>query len=437
MMPLMIGVREVEPTPLIVKKDILQAITTRSLPNAEVSESETIKETIDAILSGDTALLIDGCDSAIIISSRGWPTRGIEESSSETAYRGPRDGFNETLKFNISLIRRRIKDPKLKVKMHKIGVRSKTDVAVMYIEDIANDMFLREVNKRLDNIDVDAIIESSILEEFIQDDPYSPFPQIENTERPDAVAASLYEGRIALIVDNTPSVLIAPATIGTLMQSTEDYYSRWPIATIVRIIRYMAAFVAVLSPALFISVTSFNPGVLPTRLAFYVAGTRVNVPFPSVIEAFLMELTIEFLREAGTRISGPIGTTIGIVGGLIIGQAAVEAGIVSPLMIIVVAVTAIATFALPSYEVSAALRTYRFILMIFAAVLGIYGVMLGVIIMATHIVNLNSFGIPFASPYSGLGLTDGDIKDTLIKVPIRNLKYRPKFTFPRDKRRMK
>lgn len=433
----MIGVREVEPTPLIVKKDILQAITTRSLPNAEVSESETIKETIDAILSGDTALLIDGCDSAIIISSRGWPTRGIEESSSETAYRGPRDGFNETLKFNISLIRRRIKDPKLKVKMHKIGVRSKTDVAVMYIEDIANDMFLREVNKRLDNIDVDAIIESSILEEFIQDDPYSPFPQIENTERPDAVAASLYEGRIALIVDNTPSVLIAPATIGTLMQSTEDYYSRWPIATIVRIIRYMAAFVAVLSPALFISVTSFNPGVLPTRLAFYVAGTRVNVPFPSVIEAFLMELTIEFLREAGTRISGPIGTTIGIVGGLIIGQAAVEAGIVSPLMIIVVAVTAIATFALPSYEVSAALRTYRFILMIFAAVLGIYGVMLGVIIMATHIVNLNSFGIPFASPYSGLGLTDGDIKDTLIKVPIRNLKYRPKFTFPRDKRRMK
>ncbi len=433
----MIGVREVNPTPLIVKQDLLKDITTRSLPNAEVSESDTMEDTIDAILSGDTALLIDGCDSTIIISSRGWPTRGIEESSSETAYRGPRDGFNETLKFNISLIRRRIKDPKLKVKMHKVGVRSKTDVAVMYIEDIANDMFLREVNNRLDNIDVDAIIESSILEEFIQDNPYSPFPQVENTERPDAVAASLYEGRIALIVDNTPSVLIAPATIGTLMQSTEDYYSRWPIATIVRIIRYLAAFVAVLSPALFISVTSFNPGVLPTRLAFYVAATRVNVPFPSVIEAFLMELTIEFLREAGTRISGPIGTTIGIVGGLIIGQAAVEAGIVSPLMIIVVAITAIATFALPSYELSAALRTYRFILMVFAAVLGVYGVMLGVIIMATNMVNLNSFGIPFASPYSGLGLSDGDIKDTLIKVPIKDLKYRPKFTFPRDKRRMK
>lgn len=437
MLPLMIGVREVEPTPLRIKEDLFKTITTRSLANTEISEVETIEETIDAILIGETVLLLDGYDKVIILSSRGWPTRGIEESSSETAYRGPRDAFNETLKFNTTLIRRRVRDPKLKVKMYQIGRRSKTDVAVMYIEDIANKMFLDEVNKRLDNVDVDAIIESSILEEFIQDDPYSPFPQIENTERPDAVSASLYEGRIAIVLDNTPSVLIVPATLGTLMQSTEDYYSRWPIATIVRIIRYIAAFVAVLSPALYISVTSFHPGILPTRLAFYVAGTRVNVPFPSIIEAFLMELTIEFLREAGSRISGPIGTTIGIVGGLIIGQAAVEAGIVSPLMIIIVAITAIATFTLPSYEVAAALRFYRFMFMIFAAVFGLYGVMLGIILMTTHIVKLNSFGIPFASPYSGLGLTTGDIKDTLIRVPQKDLKFRPKFTFPKDKRRMK
>ena len=437
MLPLMIGVREVEPTPLRIKEDIFKNITTRSLAITEISESETIEEVIDSILAGDTALLLDGYDSAIILSSRGWPVRGIEESSSETAYTGPRDDFNETLKFNISLIRRRIKDPMLKVKMHKIGVRSKTDVAVMYIEDIANDMFINEVNKRLDNVDVDAIIESSILEEFIQDDPYSPFPQIENTERPDSVSASLYEGRIALVVDNTPSVLIVPATIGTLMQSTEDYYSRWPISTIVRIIRYIAAFVAVAAPALYISVTSFDPGVLPTRLAFYVSGTRFNVPFPSVIEALLMEITIEFLREAGSRISGPIGTTIGIVGGLIIGQAAVEAGIVSPLMIIIVAITAIATFTLPSYELAAALRFYRFVLILFAAVLGLYGVMLGFIILMTNIVKLNSFGIPFASPYTGLGLTSGDIKDTLIKVPMKDLKYRPKFTMTKNRKRMK
>lgn len=437
LLPLMIGVREAEPTPLSVKKNILEFIVKKSIAITEIEECDTIDDSIDAILTGETVLLFDGYDKAVILSSRGWPVRGIESSESETAYRGPRDAFTETLKFNTSLIRRRIRDPNLKVKMYQIGRRSKTDVAVMYIGDIANDMFLKELNSRLENINVDAIVESSILEEFIQDNIYSPFPQIENTERPDAVAASLYEGRIAIVVDNTPSVLIIPATVGTLMQSTEDYYSRWPIAILIRFIRYIAAFVAVSAPALYVSVTSFDPGILPTRLAFYVSGTRINVPFPAVIEALLMEVTIEFLREAGSRISGPIGTTIGIVGGLIIGQAAVEAGIVSPLMIIIVAVTAIATFTLPSYEFSSALRLYRFGLIIFAAFLGLYGVMLGLILMITHMVKLNSFGIPFTSPFSGLGLMGGDLKDTLIRIPMNKLKYRPKFTFPQNRKRMK
>lgn len=435
--PLMIGAREAEPTPLRVKKDILETLINRSVAITDIKECETIDSVIDKILIGETVLLLDGYDKAVILSSRGWPVRGIESSESETAYRGPRDAFNETLRFNTSLIRRRIRDPKLKVKMYQIGRRSKTDVAVMYIEDIANNMFLSELKNRIEKIDVDAIVESSILEELIQDNIYSPFPQIENTERPDAVAASLYEGRIAIVVDNTPAVLLIPATVGTLMQSTEDYYSRWPIAILVRLIRYIAAFVAVAAPALYISVSSFDPGILPTRLAFYVASTRINVPFPSVIEALLMEITIEFLREAGSRISGPIGTTIGIVGGLIIGQAAVQAGIVSPLMIIIVALTAISSFTLPSYEFSTALRFYRFVFIMFAAIFGLYGVMLGFIIMFTHMVKLNSFGIPFTSPYSGLGLTDGDLKDTLIRIPMRKLRYRPKFTFPKNRKRMK
>lgn len=245
------------------------------------------------------------------------------------------------------------------------------------------------------------------------------------------------EGRVGLVVDNTPFVLIVPATLGTLMQSSEDYYTRWVIASIIRIIRYIAAFVAVLSPALYIAITAFHPGLLPTRLAFYLAATRINVPFPAVVEAFIMELTIEFIREAGTRISGPIGTTIGIVGGLIIGQAAVEAGIVSPLMIIIVALTTIASFTLPSQELTSGLRFYRFIIMILSAILGLYGVMLGLIIMVTHMVNLNSFGVPFASPFSGVGLKTGDLKDVLVRLPKRQSKYRPDFTFPQDKRRIK
>lgn len=434
---LMEGARGLEPTPKGVKDNLIELITKGNISITEIEEVSTIEETIDAILSGETALFIDKYDKAIILSSRGWPTRSINESQSETVVRGPRDAFTETLKVNITLIRRRIKDPNLKVKMVKIGRRSKTDVAVMYIEDIVNDGILGEVFTRLGKVDVDAIVESAILEEHIQDDYYSPFPQIENTERPDSVAASLYEGRIALVVDNTPSVLVVPATIGTIMQSSEDYYTRWVVAGITRIIRYIAAAVAVLAPGLYIAVTSFHPGLLPTRLAFYVAGTRVNVPFPAVIEAFLMEITIEFLREAGTRISGPIGTTIGIVGGLIIGQAAVEAGIVSPLMIIIVAVTTVASFTIPSYEFAAALRFYRFFVMVLASILGLYGIMLGIILMLTHLADLNSFGIPFTSPFSGLGLNTGDLKDVLARVPMSRMRYRPTFTYPKDKKRIK
>jgi spore germination protein len=434
---LMEGARGLEPTPKGIKDNLIELITKGNISITEIEEVSTIEETIDAILSGETALFIDKYDKAIILSSRGWPTRSINESQVETVVRGPRDAFTETLKVNITLIRRRIKDPKLKVKMVQIGRRSKTDVAVMYIEDIANDGILGEVFTRLEKVDVDAIVESAILEEHIQDDYYSPFPQIENTERPDSVAASLYEGRIALVVDNTPSVLVVPATIGTIMQSSEDYYTRWVVAGITRIIRYIAAAVAVLAPGLYIAITSFHPGLLPTRLAFYVAGTRVNVPFPAVIEAFLMEITIEFLREAGTRISGPIGTTIGIVGGLIIGQAAVEAGIVSPLMIIIVAITTIASFTIPSYEFAAALRFYRFFIMVLASILGLYGIMLGIILMLTHLADLNSFGIPFSSPFSGLGLSTGDLKDVLARLPMSRMRYRPTFTYPKDKKRIK
>lgn len=419
------------------KSKILDTIAKEAIAIVEVDEKTQIDEIVDSILFGETILLIDGVAKALELSSRGWATRGIGEPETETVVRGPRDGFSETLKINTTLVRRRIRDPKLKVKNLQIGRRSKTDIAVMYIEDIANDELLKEVFRRLDTIDIDAILDSSMLEQLIEDNHISPFPQIENTERPDTVAASLYEGRIALLVDNTPFALIIPATLGTLIQSAEDYYSRWTISSFIRILRILGGFLATLSPALYIAITSFHPGLIPTRLTYYVASSRINVPFPAVVEAFLMEITIELLREAGTRISGPIGTTIGIVGGLIIGQAAVEAGVVSPLMIIIVAITTIAAFALPSYELASGLRFCRFIFMTLASLLGLYGIMLGVVVISTHMAKLNSFGIPFTSPYSGLGIEEGDLKDTLIKAPIQKLENRPEFTFPKNKRRFR
>ena len=419
------------------KTTILESIKNHGLYSTEIKDESKWEPIIVAILSGDTVLLIDGSPTAIIIGSRGGPGRSVGEPQTETVIRGPRDGFTETLKHNISMIRRRIRDPNLNVKMHKVGRRSKTSVAVMYIDDIVDEKLVKEVGKRIGNIDIDAILDSSMLENLIEDNYLSPFPQVENTERPDSVSASLYEGRVAILVDNSPFALIVPATIGTIMQSSEDYYTRWIESSLVRIFRILGILLIFLPGPLYVALTAYHPGLLPTKLVYFLAASRINVPFPAIIEAFLMETTMELIREAGTRISGPIGTTIGIVGGLIIGQAAVEAGIVSPLMIIVIAISTIATFVIPSYDFSAGFRLVKFVFYVLSGFLGLYGITIGLIMLISHFAKLNSFGIPFSSPYSGLGIDEGDIKDTLIKAPIQKLELRPGFTHPKNIQRMR
>lgn len=418
------------------KSSLIDVISKEILSTIDIKEEFHMDNIINAVLSGDTIILIDKVDKCLIFDSKGWASRSVAEPQTEAVIRGPRDGFVESVKVNMSLVRRRIKDPNLKIKMHKVGRRSKTGVAVMYMEDIVDKSLLQQVNERLKSVDIDAILDSSMLENLIEDDYLSAFPQIENTERPGSVAAALYEGRVAIIVDNSPFALIVPATLGTPLQSTEDYYTRWQESQGVRFLRILAVFLTVLSPALYISIISYHPGLLPTKLTYYLAASRINVPFPAVVETFLMEATIELIRESGTRISGPIGTTVGIVGGLIIGQAAVEAGIVSAILIIIVSVTTISSFAIPSYELAAGLRVWRFIFIVLAAILGLYGVMLGVILLGTHLIKLNSFGVPFTSPYSGLGIGSGELKDTLFKGPIQSLKERPTFTNPRNKKRL-
>ncbi len=434
---LMHQARGLSPNPKDIKKNLYKLSKNGSIAVTEVKELDNVEETLDSILIGETILLIDGYNKSLMMSSRGWPIRGLAEPQTETVIRGPRDGFVETGKVNTSLIRRRIRDPKLKLKYMQIGERSKTDVALMYIDDIANSELVEEVKKRLKEIKIDAILESSYIEQMIEDDWLSPFPQIENTERPDAVAAALYEGRVAIVVDNTPFVLLAPVTYNMLLQSSEDYYDRWPIATGIRIVRYLAVPFSLLLPSLYIAITSFHPGMLPTQLALYVAATRMGVPFPAFIEAFIMEGTLELLRESGTRISGPIGTTIGIVGGLVIGQAAVEAGIVSPLMVIVVAVTTISSFALPNYSFASGFRLARFFLMVFSAVFGLYGIMLGLILLGSHLVNLKSFGVPYMSPYSSFIMMGKDLKDSVIRYPLHLMRRRPRFTDIKDPTRIK
>ena len=407
--------------------ELQDAILKTNISTSEVQTIKTIQECADKILAGETVLLIDTCSKGIMLSSRGWPMRSIQEPSAETLIRGARDGFNETMKGNITLIRRRIRDPKLKVKYMQVGNRSKTDISIIYIDDVVNKTVLETVKKRIKNINIDAVLESSYIEEMIEDDGYSPFPQIENTERPDAAASALLEGRVVIVVDNTPSVLIAPAIFVSFMQSSEDYYERWMPSCVTRIIRYLALPIVMLLPALYVAVSQYHPNLLPTQFALYVAASRADVPFPPYFEAFLMELVMELVREASLRITSPVGSTIGLVGGLVIGQSSVEAGLITPLAVIIVALTAIASFAIPSYNFSTSLRMIRFGFILLASLFGLFGISIGICFLIIHLCTLKSFGVPYMTPLSSFVENRKDLKDTVIRPKIKKMVHKPRY----------
>jgi spore germination protein len=421
---LMLQTRHANLNPGIITGDVFSIALRSGLTTGEVKEEEYIDKSMISLLSGDSLVLVDGYKKVLVIGSKGWPNRGVQEPQTEAVIRGPRDGFTETMRFNTALLRRRLRDPNLKIKQIKVGVRSKTDVALAYMDNIVDKNVLKEVEKRLESINIDGVLESGYIESFIEDQKYSIFPQVQSTERPDKVAASLLEGRVAIITDNTPFVLLVPATLNILLQSSEDYYERWFIASFIRILRYASAFLSLVLPAVYIAITSYHPGLIPTDFALYIAGTRTGVPFPAFIEAILMELTLELLREAGIRLPGPIGQTIGIVGGLVIGQAAVQAGLVSPIMVIVVAITAIASFALSSYSVGIAFRILRFFIIVLSAVLGLYGLVMGLLMILVHLCSLKSFGVPYLAPL--VGNTYYELGDALVRVPQTVMYRRPK-----------
>ena len=432
---LMLDARKVRPSSEMVRNRLFELAKYGTIATTEIRESDDLNEAVDAALSADTVVLLDGYDRAIIIGTKSWPARGPQEPKSEGVIRGPSDGFTETLRFNTALVRRRIRDPRFKIKQKQIGVRSRTDIAVMYVDDIVNKDILQKVYERMDEINIDGILESGYIEQLIEDNIFSPFPQIQATERPDTVAGAILSGRIGIIVDNSPFVLIVPTTLIQLFISAEDYYQRWIVSTFVRVTRVIAGAISLVLPALYIAVTSYQPDIIPTRFALAIAGSREGVPFPAFVEAFIMEITLELLREAGVRLPDPLGSTIGIVGGIVIGQAAVIAKIVSPVMVIIVSITAISSFIIPNYGVTTGFRLLRFGLMIFATVFGLYGIMIGVILTLIHLVNLKSFGVPYLAPF--VSASANDFKDSVVRMPIRTLIYRPEFLEVNNKRRMK
>lgn len=410
-------------------------IKDRILTVSDIKEIDSLADGIKAVLSGETMMFIEGLDTAYIIATRSWPARGVTEPSGETVIRGAREGFTETIRFNTALVRRRIRDTRLKIVPRKLGVRSKTDVVIMYIDDIVNKDVLEELETRIDKIEIDAILDSGYIEQLIEDNFLSPFPQIQSTERPDVVAAALYEGRVAVLVDNSPFAIMAPTTLPNLLQSPDDYYQRWISSSLIRILRTFAIMISLTFPALYIAITSYHTAIIPTKLAYSIAASREGVPFPAFVEALIMEVSFDLLLEAIVRLPRPVGATIGIVGGLIIGQSAVSAGIVSPIMIIIVSITAITEFITPNYGISTSIRIVRILMIIASAILGLYGIILGITLLLIHLIRLKSFGIPYLAPAVNPDIKD--FKDMFVRLPFKYFKKRPSYMKTKDKIRQK
>lgn len=395
------------------------------LTNYKAGTISRISEVTDAVMEDNLVLIIDGYPVGIKTSVQGYDIRQINEPTTEPNIRGPRDGFVENLGTNLSLLRRRIRTNRLKAESLTVGTLSKTKMYVCYIESIANEKVIQEVKDRISRISIDSVLDSSYVEELISDHPLTLFPLVQYTERPDRAAASLFEGRIAIIVDNSPSVLIVPCTFITLMQASEDYYYSALFASFARLGRFVAINIALLAPATTVAAFSINQAMIPVSLLNTVAGARENLPLPISLEIFLMELVFELLREAGVRLPRTVGQAISTVGGLVIGQAAVDAGIVSPTSVVVVGLTAVASFTFPDYNVGTSIRIARFALIIMASVFGIIGIIFGLMILLAHLCSLRSFGIPYLSPIAPL--TPRDLKDTFIRVPWWAMLTRPRF----------
>ncbi|WP_246939405.1 spore germination protein [Bacillus pinisoli] len=389
----------------------------------QVVESDELESLINHILDGKTVLLVNQLTKALVLDAKGGVRRSVTEPETEATVRGPREGFTENIGINTALIRQKLRSTNLKTISKEIGTETKTTVMILYLENLASPQLVKEVQDRLDRIKIDGVLESGYIEELIEDSPYSFFPQIQNTERPDTVVGNLLEGRVSILVNGTPFALILPANFWQFIQASEDYYQRYHIAIFLRILRVSLLFLALLLPAFYIAVTTYHQEMIPTNLLFSIASSREAIPFPAFVEAMIMESAFEALREAGIRLPKVIGQAVSILGALVIGQAAVEAGIVSAPMVIIVSLTGIASFTIPRFNMAISIRLLRFPMMVLAGLFGLFGIVLGSIILLTHLCSLRSFGVPFFGPLGPLKWSE--LKDVFVRVPWWEMNNRP------------
>ena len=420
------------------REEMMESLTGNALGISDATYFVTVQEAVDGLLTGEAILFVDGFDKAVKIPDKGYPSKGISNSESEKVVRGSNEALCESVKLNAALIRKRIRSSKVKAKQVKAGVRSNTNIYLMYIEDLASPYLLREIEERLNRFEIDGVLDSGVLEQLSEEKWYSPFPQFQTTERPDRAAMALLEGRVVVLSDNSPVGLLLPTDYNSFIKTADDYYNRWEIASFARMIRYVSSFFALTLPGFYLAFTNFHTQILPTSLLLKFAEARAGVPFPAVVEVLLMELSFELLREAGVRLPGVMGNTIGIVGGLIIGQSAVEAGLVSPIVVIVIAFTALCSFAIPNEEFATAFRLLKFLLIGISAWLGYFGMLAGLLLILIHLSHLNSFGNPYLAPFVGADLNGyEDERDVMWRLPLRFLKKRPIYANEKEATKLK
>lgn len=394
-----------------------------------------LQKIVDLIVAGKVVLCIEDLPYVYYFEITQYQKRSVTESQNELVVIGPQEAFIEDIETNLSMLRHKIKHPDLKTVHYSIGKYTKTDVYVVYIEGLYKKEVLAEIKQKLTEIDIDGILGISYISEYLRDGNLTPFPLFQYTERPDSVAASLMEGRIGILQDGTPTAMLAPTSFFTMLQSSEDYYQSFYAASWIRVVRFLFSIISMILPSLYVAITTFHPQIIPPNLLITIASARENIPFSALTEALIMELTFEALREAGTRIPKPVGQTVSIIGGIVIGQAAVQAGIVSAPMVIVVSITGIATYIIPHYELGLTFRLLRFPLLVSGGTMGLLGVYIIAFLIYGHLANLRPLGAPYLQPVAPLVLQDW--KDTFARFPSNFMKKRSNLYTNRNKRRLK
>ena len=408
------------------ESNLLQYLMNNVLIAGNIKKSSDIRVILESLLYGDVLLLVDRCAEVLIIEAKGWQTRAVEKTETEKSIRGPREGFTESIIINLSLIRRKLLTADFKVIFKQLGTRSKTKIAICYLDGLINKNILKELESRIDKIKIDGVLDSGYIEELIKDAPYSPFKTVGSTERPDTVVGKLLEGRIVVLCDGSPFALTVPFLFAENFQSNEDYYVNFVFASFNRILRYLGYFLTISVPAIYVALMTYHQEIIPTPLMLSIVAAREGVPFPTVVETFAMVITFELLREAGVRLPAPAGQTISIVGALVLGDAAVTAKFTSAPTVIIVALTGIASYLTP--KMWAAILYLRLIFLIAASIMGMYGFVFVFIGITIYLMSLRSFGLPYMLGYNTLNCQD--IKDIVIRAPWWKMNKRSKLISP-------